>query len=286
MKKPENDHYVKIILGLQQYSKKGNKIMKKRMAFTLIELLVVISIIALLLSIMMPSLQKAQNAARNVVCKSNLKQWGVIGQMYTDSYDGHFPQGWYTNDIDNKQLWMSTLRDYYGDISGMRCCPTAKNPEKNGGIFGTWGPWPDYEGTYTTNKDYGSYGINEWIYYNDGNAVGSDAGIGSPALYWGKVGARQANRVPVLMDCGTYEIMPKTTDTPPETEGEYTWGTASYYGEMSRGLLNRHSKQNNILYMDWSVRGTGLKEMWDLKWYRGWKMERPILDWPDWMRGM
>jgi len=51
-------------------------------AFTLIELLVVISIIALLLSILMPALTKVKEQARIVVCKTNLHQWGLGLQTY------------------------------------------------------------------------------------------------------------------------------------------------------------------------------------------------------------
>ncbi len=49
--------------------------LQRRQGFALIELLVVISIIALLLSLLMPALTKAEDAARAVACQSNLKQW-------------------------------------------------------------------------------------------------------------------------------------------------------------------------------------------------------------------
>jgi prepilin-type N-terminal cleavage/methylation domain-containing protein/prepilin-type processing-associated H-X9-DG protein len=67
--------------------------MKKR-AFTLIELLVVIAIIALLLSIMTPALRRAKEAAWNVICRNNLKQYGVAGLMYTNENGGMFPNAW------------------------------------------------------------------------------------------------------------------------------------------------------------------------------------------------
>jgi prepilin-type N-terminal cleavage/methylation domain-containing protein len=59
--------------------------------FTLIELLIVISIIALLISILLPSLGGARKAARNVICQSNLRQLGIAIQGYLDN-QGTDPQ--------------------------------------------------------------------------------------------------------------------------------------------------------------------------------------------------
>ena len=59
--------------------------------FTLIELLVVISIIALLISILLPTLGKARDAARVIQCQSNLKQLGIVTGTYHNDFDGKFP---------------------------------------------------------------------------------------------------------------------------------------------------------------------------------------------------
>ncbi len=61
-------------------------------AFTLIELLVVISIIALLMSIMMPALAKAREVAKKTACVANLKQQGVACSMYLLDYEHKFPR--------------------------------------------------------------------------------------------------------------------------------------------------------------------------------------------------
>jgi len=65
--------------------------MQKKKGFTLIELLVVIAIIAILMSILMPALQRVKRQARTVVCRKNLSQYGLASRMYLDDFDGTFP---------------------------------------------------------------------------------------------------------------------------------------------------------------------------------------------------
>ncbi|MCM8536457.1 MAG: type II secretion system GspH family protein [Lentisphaeraceae bacterium] len=60
--------------------------MKENKKFTLLELLVVIAVIALLISILMPSLSKAKVAAFDAACKSNLRQVTIWGFLYTKDW--------------------------------------------------------------------------------------------------------------------------------------------------------------------------------------------------------
>ncbi len=66
-------------------------LVSSRAAFTLIDLLVSISIIAVLLGNMLPSLTKARSAAQQVVCSSNSRQHGLALMMYADAYNGQLP---------------------------------------------------------------------------------------------------------------------------------------------------------------------------------------------------
>src|SRR4051812_18470536 len=65
----------------------------RKSGFTLVELLVVIGIIALLISILLPALNRAREQARKTQCLSNLRTQGQIMQMYMNQNKGALPVG-------------------------------------------------------------------------------------------------------------------------------------------------------------------------------------------------
>lgn len=65
--------------------------MKRSHAFTLIELLVCISIITLLISILLPALGSAREAARDIQCKNQMRQIGIALHLYANDNHGAFP---------------------------------------------------------------------------------------------------------------------------------------------------------------------------------------------------
>lgn len=73
------------------YKKNGVKDCKARRGFTLVELLVVIAVISLLLSVMLPALQKVRSQANSLLCMTRMRSLSNASMTYANDYDGHYP---------------------------------------------------------------------------------------------------------------------------------------------------------------------------------------------------
>ena len=95
----------------------------QRRAFTLIELLVVVGIIAILLSILIPTLSRARDQARRVACASNLRQLMYAAMMYSKENKG----GWYITAHDYSSDSLESLIPGYIKDPKVAVCPGTRN---------------------------------------------------------------------------------------------------------------------------------------------------------------
>jgi hypothetical protein len=257
--------------------------MKPANTFTKKDIVVVLVCFIFLLANIAAIGQGGRMRAKEAVCLSNLYKWGQIFQAYTADNDGYF----HSREIGTafQKYWPYVYKPYYRDPM-MRFCPTADNPNVKTGTFGTWdtnfGSWdPAYfpipgEGQPLT----GSYGMNRYVENMKGGTMGAN-----PA-YWRRTDVRDGDKVPVLMDCMYVYYWASSTAAPPAYEGDWTTP------EMHWICINRHTGYINAVFLDFSARKVGLKELWTLKHSRTFDTCGPWTqcggvqpnDWPQWMR--
>jgi len=265
----------------------------RKFGFTLIELLVVIAIIALLMAILLPTLGRVRRQARTVACQSNLRQWSTVFYMYIEDNDGQFPRH-QSFHLQADRAWPYTLREHYSDNDDLLLCPAAlkhrvrpDNPwpvpspigmEELGDTFTAWKIGTIHPDLVFT----GSYGLNE--------NVDHKIFIISPRRPDPNVPPPLAPKasVPVLLDCVYVNGHPLFWDEPPAYED----AIGGRPGDMTYFCINRHVGGVNGLFMDWSARKVGLKELWTLAWGPISRMDGPWTKaggvqpeaWPVWMR--
>lgn len=258
-----------------------------RKGFTLLELLVVIAITAILLGILIPSLRMARQQTRTVVCRTNLRQFGILYQMYADDNKQSLPAGW-----NGGSMWMVDLLGYYEGAEDVRLCPSATIflhtvPDNTPSTFTAWGKYgdPDYFDGWIPpwgQKDqYGSYGVNGWAHNPPDEGVAGTYNITSDKrpLYWRTISAKGAGQVPLMGDCMWDGSEPRESDAPPPNPGEQVAGSG-----MSDFCIDRHQGWVNMLLLDFSSRKVGLKELWKLTWHAKWNSTLANPQWPEWMR--
>lgn len=141
------------------------KVSIKYKNFTLIELLVVIAIIGILMTLLLPSLNRARTAGKSAVCKSNLRQLGIANWSYMGDNDDFMttlrsfstPRTWWTHELANQmdlEFGDWTIEDPEAPII-FRC------PDRDGTYLGYGWNWlyagtvPVYDGRNFGRVKYG-----------------------------------------------------------------------------------------------------------------------------------
>ncbi len=250
--------------------------------------------------------ETGRRRAKESVCQANLHQWHRIFQDYIEENNGKFLTG--VND--RGYWWPVQLAHEYQDWKRNRTwfCPTATIPVVNNqgtssptlSIFNAWGVFRPatpmtYNGaiyTITSNGLSGSFGLNGYVIPIPENksawAVNTyEGGVPSTEGWRNLLDVPDASRVPMLLDALRFDLWPRFTDAPAESQ------FASWTGNhMARCCINRHEGAVNCLFVDGSVRKVGLKELWTLKWHRSFDTAGPWTkaggvqpeDWPAWIR--
>ena len=266
--------------------------MDKRRGFTLIELLVVIAIIALLMSILMPALERVRRQARGVGCKSNLHQWGLMFAMYTQDNNGYFYSGYLrgsSSGMGNGEWWRECMRPLSKDKK-MWLCPTAtKNRSQATDQSFATTPFDAWRVPASQGADEGSYAPNGWM-CNPRAGQTSVWGRSPASDHWRTPNVPSNWEIPLFCDAWWVDFWPRQTDQPPTIAGGP--GDTPNSNEMNRVCVDRHNGFLGMLFCDYSVRPIGLKELWTLRWHKSYNTRGPFTkaggmapgDWPEWMR--
>jgi len=264
--------------------------MHNRKGFTLIELLVVISIIALLMSIMMPTLSRVKNQAKEILCFNNLHQWGVTTIAYANENNNQMKA-----DID-QAIWVYELKPFLGmsekgqsetGSGDMSICPRTKprwdlngNPGLGYGL-GPFSAWGYYTGDGYMGGMAGSYTFNCWLYHVKIRELDGSHFLKKS---WKTFNVKQGHKVPLIGGGYSKSAYTEAWDNPPQYE------VGAEYVGVGNFCVNRHNGYVNMVFVDGSARNVGLKEVWTLTWHREWdddwatRTARASIDWPEWMK--
>lgn len=267
--------------------------MKGKKGFTLVELLVVIAIIALLMSILMPALARVREQAKTVLCQSNLRQIATAFDMYTGDNQGYFQQGWDglpngpCGSIACSNWWIHAIKPYYAD-SDVCLCPMAmklgydENPRFYGEVGATFLAWSAQGWLGPRGSAYGSYGVNGWVENNQCPTESQN----TSRRRWRHSAVSGANNIPLALDAPWIDCWPVHYDAPADYDDQ-DWRQGSH---MARFMKNRHNGGIQGVFVDYSVRWIGLKEMYTLKWNREFDVANVYTlagggstVWPEWL---
>lgn len=230
--------------------------------FTLIELLIVVAIIAILLSMLLPSLSKARRVAYTAVCKSNLAQLGVMELKYTQDNQT------FTGIETSKFNWRHGLGIPAGvgiDVPEYLMCPETSEPiNATTGYGSNVRPWSYVLAYSKYHKGHqSSYGKNYWV----GIDRDKNGNIERAKHFTYPQLVEHPNQTPMYSDSIHRDYLVGQNESEPLSDtGEMTPKTGRIY-------INRHLKRTtNHVFVDGSARSLPINKLWDVYHFRGYEL--------------
>ncbi len=267
--------------------------MNKNKAFTLIELLVVISIIAVLMSIMMPALGKVRKMAQKTVCLTSQRSIGFALSLYVGDNDNSFSHG-KAGSVAAKAAKVSWVRDvaaYTDKTASIFTCPAAKKASTNQTLTQGYGTadeswrWDWGSGSQAAEEELEreiglkigqamGYSYNQWACNPDPESEAAKNGHFGQARWktafsWRRPSDIKDNaNMPILADGRWMYAFVDHGDVPHQTENEDWVFNKDKWG-LNMFMIDRHKGPSiNVLFADNSARNTKLKDLFTLKWHR------------------
>jgi prepilin-type processing-associated H-X9-DG protein len=276
---------------------------------------VVISIIALLLSILLPALGKAKAAAQSVVCLSGLKQASYVSITFASENKDKLQHHWWAKDSDGvmfhtksnaepelkrKIMWMYAAEGYYQDPKFMLCpsAPKTLNPPESGvaqfgdvkhAWFAGWGP--NLKGTNFPAMS--SLVFNDWLGSEGPTPYEANTVFGKNLFL--TTNQSQSGKIPMLLDGSWYHTTPELHFPAPADdplkfpEKAYKHATGNWFSDV---CMPRHQKRTQVVFLDGSAQKIGLRSLWELRWHKNWTYgqtvpgKNPNYRWPEWIESL
>jgi prepilin-type N-terminal cleavage/methylation domain-containing protein/prepilin-type processing-associated H-X9-DG protein len=277
----------------------------RKKGFTLIELLVVISIIALLLSILMPGLQKAKAAAKALVCRTNQKN---LSNAFFGYYMDHKDKSMVS--VGAEKFWFLQLGPYLSDDAfteqdlldnedpettmknsmAVNKCPATKPPVKEwdpsqppSSAVNSTGGTAKNQYRYHMVRVEGSYTMNSWVGgYNwsfDPEGIGPRMASANLAQSYRGSPACGRGDVPLLADGVWVEAWPNNDEgynVPGNLTALTENGDAEWRNGLQRFVTDRHGLDTNVAYCDGHVEKVKLKELWAQRWSKKFEVDPDV----------
>jgi prepilin-type N-terminal cleavage/methylation domain-containing protein/prepilin-type processing-associated H-X9-DG protein len=269
--------------------------MKRYYAFTLVELLVVISILALLMAILLPSLSRARSRAKTAICLTNVRGLAQATHIYGEDWNslqglennpsggnvGFSPTGDPLLGWDYRLLGQGvSAKDYLNNngsgrgIDKLRFCPeTSPKPDPITIMPGTAHLQWDQFGTF--GKHYtGSYALNNWLVAQFGMV--QNVGTGTP--YYAHPLLANGATIPVFVDSAFNGMSDNWNSlVPPNLENPASLPPGVGYTTLTECCINRHNMAVNVSFLDGHAETTKLGDLWILKWTANWPRTTPAV---------